>query len=100
MSITLPGAKGLFSHMQNSLKLKGGGIFNLSKGVHTALGGFGRIQRSLAERPTRLHELFPLPPTVTGPHDASGLGAGGCLFPSSTAISRSPFKDVPVLWRI
>ena len=100
MSMALPGARGLFSHMQNALKLNTKGRLKLSKGVHTALNDFRWIQRSLAQRPTRLHELVPLPPTITGPHDASGIGAGGCLFPSPSAVSRHPFKNAPVLWRI
>ena len=100
MSIALPGSRGLFSHMQNALRLKDKGRIKLSHGVHTALDDFRWIQRSLAERPTRLQELVPLPPTVTGPHDASGIGAGGCLFPSPSAISRHPFNSAPVVWRI
>ena len=98
ISIALPGARGLFSHMQNALKLKEGGRINSSKGIHTALDEFRWIQRSLTKRRTRLQELVPLTPIVTGPHDASDLGAGGCLFPSSLTISRSPCKKAPALW--
>ena len=66
MGIALPEARGLFSHMQNSLKLNVKGRIKLFNGVHTSLDDFCWIQHSsLAKCPTRLQELVPLPP----PHD-------------------------------
>lgn len=100
MSTALPGSLGLFSHIQNIMKLNTKGRSRLSNGVHTTLDNFCWIKCSLVERPTRLKELIFLPPTTTGHHDASGAGVGGFIFLSHSMINRHLFKRVHILLRM
>ena len=89
MAIALPGARGLFSSLQLALRTREQQRVRLSKGFHDALADFRWIHRDLASRPTKLQELVPTLPTITGAHDASGYGAGGIWLPGPTAIPRS-----------
>ena len=98
MSIAMPGSRGLFSHLQHALTTLKGKRLNLHKGVHQAIQDFKWLHRNIASRPTRLQELVPTLPTVTGDHDASGKGAGGILIPATHAIPRKPYRCKPVVW--
>ena len=72
MALALPGARGLFSQMKESLchvKVK---RFTLSTGVHEALSDFQWLAEDVANRPTCMYELVPLRPTVYGYHNDSG----------------------------
>ena len=118
MSLALPGARGLFSHLQHALRTQQGSRLRLSAAFHRALDDFRWIHRHLAERPTRLYELVPTAPTLIGTHDASGLGAGGIWLPQPSAVPRPqpllrldpasphaltvvrPAAPVPVVWRV
>jgi hypothetical protein len=106
MSLAIPGSRGLFSHMQEALRHRAAGKMRLAlcKGVHDALQDFRLLHQDLTRRPTRLYELVPLPPTITGAHDASGRGMGGALLPGPTAIPRmwdgeASSGSHPVVWR-
>ena len=88
MALALPGARGLFSHLQVALKSSAAHRIRLTPGFHHALDDFRWIYRELSSRPTRLQELVPTTPSLTGTHDAAGSGAGGVWFPSPTAIPR------------
>ena len=89
MSLAVPGARGLFSQMQEALRHKDPkGKLKLQQGVHHALQDFRLLHADLARRPTRLYELVPLPPTLLGSHDASGHGAGGVWLPTPAAVPR------------
>jgi hypothetical protein len=80
MALAIPGAQGLFSHMQDALCHEDPkGRLALRRGVHDALHDFRLLHDDLARRPTRHYELIPLAPTLLGSHDASGKGAGGGL---------------------
>ena len=83
MAFALPGARNIFSTMQNALSLKKGGRVALHKGVHDALDDFRWMQQNISTRLTRIAELVPLLPVAEGHHDASGTGAGGIWFPSN-----------------
>ena len=94
LSLALPGARGLFSHLQAALyrnhhkhKLS---RLRLSPGFHRALDDFRWLHAHLASRPTRLYELVPTAPVAFGAHDASATGAGGVWFPSAMAVPRTP----------
>lgn len=100
MAVALPGARGLFSQLQQALTTAKGGRLNLHKGIHQSISDFKWMHTNIATRPTRIQELIPLTPTITGDHDASGAGAGGVLFPAPTATPRQPFNRQPVIWRI
>lgn len=89
MALAIPGARGLFSHLQAAIKTKTDGRLRLSKGFHSALQDFRWLESDLANRPTRLQEIVPTAPTLIGAHDASGKGAGGVWFPGPTAQPRA-----------
>jgi hypothetical protein len=88
MTLALPGARGLFSLLQEAFRHKHKHRIRLSAGVHDALDDFRWLHRDLANRPTRLYEIVPSAPTIVGSHDASGHGAGGVWFPTATAVPR------------
>jgi hypothetical protein len=115
MSLALPGARGLFSHLQAALATKKTGRLRLARGFHDALDDFCWLHHDLQSRPTRLYELVPVMPTVVGTHDASGTGAGGVWLPRShTTLRAVPLQvvdsshnlvtvtltqPVPIIWR-
>jgi len=99
MSLALPGARNLFSHMQHALSSKLKGRVALTKGVHDALDDFRWILNDIASRPTRIAELVPLLASAEGHHDASGKGAGGIWFPADQLNPRHGYSQKPVVWR-
>ena len=100
MSLALPGARHIFSTMQNALSLQSKGRIALHKGVHDALDDFRWMASNIADRPTRIAELVPLPPVATGHHDASGNGAGGIWFPGPALTPRIGWDPTsPLVWR-
>ena len=100
MSLALPGAKHLFSHMQEALSHRKGHRIALKKGVHAAIKDFQWLANNIASRPTRIPEIIPLLPSVLGDHDASKDGAGGILFPAATVNMRQPHQHQHIIiWR-
>ena len=113
MALALPGARGLFSQIQEALfrvKVK---RVTLSKGVHEALADFRWLAEYVANRPTRIYELVLLQPTVNSYHDASGYMCGGVVLPGPTSVPRilpsypsvagpspNPNGDHPIVWRM
>ena len=117
MSLALPGTRGLFSPLQVAHQTKQHNRLRLSSEFHAALQDFRWIQKTLTQRPTRLYKLVPTTPTLHGAHDASGAGAGGAWFPSSSAVPRQqdvyklaspdasltptyPTSRNPIVWRM
>jgi len=88
MSLALPGSRGLFSLLQEAFRHKSGNRIPVTDAIHEIVRDFKWLHQELGSRPTRLYELVPLPPTIVGAHDASGLGAGGVWFPTASAIPR------------
>ena len=88
MVLALPGAKGLFSNMQEFLFHVKDKKVALSKGVHEALVDFSWLAENLANRPTCIYKLVPLRPTVDGYHNAFGYMCGSVLLPGPMAIPR------------
>ena len=99
MSLALPGAQNLFSHMQLALVKRLGQRITLKKGVHQALNDFRYLVEDIANQPTRIAELVPLLASAVGHHDASGLGAGGVWFVPNHVSRRLGYKSGPVVWR-
>ena len=100
MALALPGARNIFSTMQNALTLQQKGRVALHKGVHDPLDDFRWMHHHISTRPTRIAELVPLPPVAEGHHDASGMGAGGIWFPGSTITPRTGYVNTqPLAWR-
>ena len=91
MAPALPGARGLFSALQDALTRRNRTHVRITRRVHDGLADFRAIADSLRERPTRLRELVPVgPPAAHGACDASQRGMGGVWF-----VPGMP----PVLWR-
>jgi hypothetical protein len=100
MALALPGARNVFSAMQNALSTQSQGRVALRKGVHDALNDFCWMHQNITTRPTSIAELVPLPPVATGHHDASGSGAGGIWFPAPTITPRVGITPTaPIVWR-
>ena len=90
MALALPGARGLFGAMQHALSnAKSNNRITLTKDTHAALQDFRTLARDVTSRPTRIAELVPLVPSVTGAHDASGKGAGGVIFAQPHIAARN-----------
>ena len=89
MALALPGARGLFSHLQAALNTASATRLRLSPSFHAALNDFRWLHADVGARPTRLQELVPTTPTLTGTHDAAATGAGGVWLPHPSAVARS-----------
>ena len=101
MSLALPGARNVFSAMQNALVLSSSNRIALRKGVHQALADFQWMADDISQRPTRIAELVPLQPAILGFHDASGLGAGGVAYPTPDVPPRvGVAHNQPILFRV
>jgi hypothetical protein len=96
MAIAIPGARGIFSHLQAALRARNveKGRIRVSNQVRTTLADFQWLANSLQDRPTRLQELVAQPPCLYGTTDASGQGMGGIILPPSRQ-STVP----PLVWR-
>ena len=102
MTIALPGARGLFSHIQAALKTADAkGRIRVTRHVHATLDDFRWLANSLDSRPTRLQELATTSPETLGTTDASGRGMGGVVLePLETVPLRdTPEAGHPILWR-
>lgn len=91
MTAALPGARGLFSALQDSLRAGDRHRVRLSRLAHASLADFRAIADTLRVRPTRFRELIPVgTPVAHGACDACQKGMGGVWF----------FPDAPpVVWR-
>lgn len=97
MSIALPGARGLFSLLQEAFRHKDlqRPRLRLTQAVHGVLQDFRWLAKDLSSRPTRIAELVPSDPKVVGACDAAGTGMGGVFFvPDVTGTGTTPH-----LWR-
>ena len=83
MDISLPGNRGLFSHMQEALRQVEGKRLALTRGFHQALTDFRWLAEYLIRFPTRLYELVPFQPKTDGYHNASGYIFGGGSTPGT-----------------
>ena len=91
MSLALPGARNLFSHMQLALEHKFGQRIALKN-------DFRHLFHDIANRPTRIAELVPLLTSAVCHHDASGLGAGGVWIMPPHIAKRLGYSNCPVVW--
>jgi hypothetical protein len=71
MSLALPGARSMFSHMQHALSTSEGARIALRRGVHEALHDFRWMFNDIQSRPTRIQELIPLATSALGFHDST-----------------------------
>ena len=70
MSLNLPGARGLFSHMQDTLRHVEGKRVAMTRGIHQYLADFRWLAEDLSKRSTILYDLVPVHPTMGDYHDA------------------------------
>jgi hypothetical protein len=98
MALAIPGARGLFSHLQAALQARNleKGRIRVSANIRANLQDFAWLADSLQDRPTRLRELVAQPPVIFGTSDASGEGMGGVILPPPHLQSKSR----PLLWRL
>jgi hypothetical protein len=96
MALAIPGARGIFSHLQAALQARSvtQGRIRVSSHVRATLADFQWLANSLQDRPTRLQELVAQPPCLYGTTDASGQGMGGIILPPSTQPTVPP-----LVWR-
>lgn len=91
MATALPGARGLFSILQDALRKGDRNRVRLTRSVFDSLADFRAIADSLRDRPTRFRELVPIgDPIARGACDACQRGMGGVWFLPSLP---------PLLWR-
>ena len=114
LAIALPGARGLFSVLQEALRhTQPDSRLRLTEDIHNILDDFWDLHRTIEDRPVRIQELVPMMPTVHGAHDAAGHGAGGIILPTPTTVARReplrtqtcsrrrPFAQPgPIVWRM
>ena len=72
MDTALPGAWGLFRHMQEYLRHVEGERLALTRGVHQAIEEFHLLTEDQSKCPTSLYELTKIHPTMDVYHDVSG----------------------------
>ena len=81
MVIALPGARGLFSHLQQALSTTSRRA-NPSHPTHPCHHSrFYMAGNQLAQRPTRLRELVETPPYLLAPQMHVAMALGGVLLP-------------------
>lgn len=96
MAPALPGARGLFSTLQDVLRQRSRHRLRLTRQVFDSLADFRLIADSLRDRPTRIRELIPVgEPYALGACDASLRGMGGVWFlPQGPVVWRCAFPPV------
>ncbi len=93
MTIAIPGARGMFSLLQEAFRHNVDGRLRLNQGVHDTITDFRWLSDDIQRRPTRLHEIIPQSePELLGAGDACGLGMGGVWFPMTDRLQ--PRKDI------
>ena len=99
MAVAIPGARGLFSLLQEALRHRESSRprIRLSKAVHRVLDDFRWLAKDIGGRPTRLAELLPSDPRVYGAVDAAKTGMGGVFFVPTTEGEASDYASF--LWR-
>ena len=93
MSLAIPGATGLFSVLQETLRRGDKYRVRLTRQVHDCAQDFRALADSLGARPTHFRELVPLAPSDVGACDACRAGMGGVWFDTFDAATS------PILWR-
>jgi hypothetical protein len=101
MTLAIPGACGLFSHIQAALRSTDTTKqIRVSRHMHATLEDFRWLVSTLDDRPTRLQELVATSPSAYGTTDAAGMGMGGVLLPPLNLPHRATVMvGHPLVWR-
>jgi hypothetical protein len=100
MTLAIPGGTGMFSHLQEALRLKDKSRVKLNRAVHDQLADLEFLTQSLGDRPTRIAEIVPTEPTHVGACDAARPGMGGVWVPPPPSASSLPSETIPpMVWR-
>ena len=96
MALALPGARGLFSLLQEAFRHEEHSRprLRLTTAAHEFLDDFRWLAADLASRPTRISEIIATQPSIIGACDAAGTGMGGVFFVPSKSGQIQPY-----LWR-
>jgi hypothetical protein len=97
MVLIIPGGRGLFSVLQESLKKRcdNGTRVHLTPIVDSMIQDFRWLATDMMRRPTTIAELIPARlPAALGGQDASGVGMGGVHF-----VPLPNGQVQPLLWR-
>jgi len=110
MALALPGARGLFSLLQEAFCHTDNTktCIHLTPVIHHIFRDIQTLYDDIMHRPTCLYKIVPQPPSLIGSHDASRLGTGGIWLPSNHAITQTTAAMVatrantappPLVWR-
>jgi hypothetical protein len=94
MTLAIPGSRNHFSVLQHALATADRSRVRITKAVKSQLRDLELLAKAAERNPSRLHDLIPDDPVLTGPCDASGEGMGGAWIPRYDAPS-----DHPIVWR-
>jgi hypothetical protein len=95
MVLAVPGLRGLFSLLQETLRHDDRQRLRITMHMHDFLDDIRWIVSDLQARPTRLRELVDTPVAAIGASDAAAAGMGGVLF-----LRDQPTGQLhPLLWR-
>ena len=96
--LVLPGARGIFSQIQEAVCPVKGKRVMLSTGVHEALVDFRWLAEDVDNRPTRIYELVLIRPAVYGYHNTS------CYMCVTNPSAARPSPNLngahPIVWRM
>jgi hypothetical protein len=95
MVLAVPGLRGLFSLLQETLRHEERQRICITSHMHAFLDNLRWIVQDLHARPTRLWELVDTPVAAIGASDAAAAGMGGVLF----AHDHPTGTLHPILWR-
>jgi hypothetical protein len=95
MVLAVPGLRGLFSLLQETLRHEDRQRIRLSTHMHDFLDDIRWVVADLQARPTRLREIVDTPVASIGASDAAAAGMGGVIF-----VHDQPSGQLhPILWR-
>jgi hypothetical protein len=80
MSLGIPGARGLFSTLQQALRVPEARRIRLTASVQNFLDDLRHLAQTLSQRPTHISEVMPQQPRSIGACDAAASGMGGVHF--------------------
>lgn len=96
MAVAIPGARGLFSSLQEAFRRVDATKkrLRLTAMAHDFLDDFRWLAKDLGKRPTRIAEVIPSEPVTRGACDASSEGMGGVHF-----VPLLNGSVQPIVWR-